>query len=176
MQLRKITFDRLGEERILHITRKHVVYIFFRHMIHLFTLFALCILVFLIGWAFHPLAGIVGSLVLFSIAGLYVAMLYYGTYLLITTHRIISSRRQGFFHFHTRELRVSDLKETMADSRNIFEAIFRYGDISIYGMDHEEMIHFRGVPHASKVHRYISKVIELYHGHNHANPIEKFDR
>jgi len=176
MYFTRITLDRFEDERLLHVARKHFVYMFSRHIGHLFILVGACVAIFFAGWGVGFWVGVIASSVVFLAACAYIAMIYFGTYLIVTSHRVISSVRWGIFRFHMREIRVSDLKETTSDAKHILEAIFHYGDICIYGMDHEEVIRFRWLSNANKLHRYISKVVELYHEHHHVGRIGRFDK
>lgn len=91
---------------------------------------------------------------------LYYYLIYKDSFIIFTTRRMIKEIRTGIFSKHRKELKIVDIKSSLANKTGFIQAILRIWNIKIEWTENNSAIYFNWIKEYDNISNYIWRVID----------------
>lgn len=104
----------------------------------------------------------------------YLRLIYKDTWIIITSRRVLKLVRTWFFSNHKKELKLADIKATLASRKWILWVIFGYWNITIQWTEEHSNIYFKWMNDYSDITNYIWRIQDYIKLNWHTDNLSSF--
>lgn len=164
-----------SDEKVLFKTKENLVNFILSKIWLIFAFILITSLISLILYYFeYKIASIILFLIILISIILYNLFIYKNTFFLFTTRRIIKQIRTSLFSSHRKELKIMDIKSSLAHKKWFFQALLWVWNIKIEWTEKEWSIYFTWIKEHKEIANYIWRVIDYIKLNWHSDNISRY--
>ena len=164
-----------SDEKVLFYIKENIINFIFKKLYILFSLIIFSAIISGILYYFYWKIVLISSIViLLFIIIYYYYLIYRDTLLIFTTRRLIKNVRTGLFSKHRKELKILDIKSSIATKEWFLQTILMIWNIKVEWTENKASINFYWIKEHSQVSNYIWRVIDYIKLNWHTDNIARY--